>query len=104
MAVSKEFYEAASRDEALRAELERATLEAFGELLKERGLEEEAAKATEAAAEKVAEAHGFELADAAELDIDDLEGVSGGMKIVVIKSPKSISPILRFMLKIKNDQ
>ena len=59
MAVSKKFYEEASKDPALRAELEQATLEALAAFLKEKGLEQEAAMATEAAAAKVAEAHGF---------------------------------------------
>jgi len=38
------------------------------------------------------------------LDIDDLEGVSGGLKIVVVKSPKFIDPILPFLFKIKREQ
>ena len=38
------------------------------------------------------------------LDIDDLEGVSGGMKIEPIKSPKSIGPILQLIFKIKKEQ
>jgi len=38
-----------------------------------------------------------------ELDIDDLEGVSGGMKIEAIKSPKFFGPILRMIFKIKKE-
>ena len=80
MAISKEFLEAVSKDPDLEAEVYEAEYGALGELLKAKGLEEEAAKALEEAAEKVAAAHGFEPAGDAELDIDDLEGVSGGQK------------------------
>ena len=38
------------------------------------------------------------------LGIDDLEGVSGGMKIVVVKSPKSFDPVLKMIFKIKREQ
>ncbi|MBQ9001304.1 MAG: hypothetical protein IJ087_05570 [Eggerthellaceae bacterium] len=79
MAVSKKFYEAASKDEALRAELEQATYGALGAFLKEHGLDQEAAKAVEAAAQKVAEAHGFAPEDADELDLDELDAVAGGV-------------------------
>ena len=79
MAVSKKFYEAVSKDEALRAELEQATLEALAAFLKERGLEDEAAKAAEAAAAKVAEAHGFAPEEAEKLDLDELDAVAGGV-------------------------
>ena len=37
------------------------------------------------------------------LDIDDLEGASGGMKIE-IKSPKDVEPILRLIFKVKREQ
>ena len=37
------------------------------------------------------------------LDIDDLEGASGGMNIE-IKSPKDVEPILRFIFKVKREQ
>ena len=37
------------------------------------------------------------------LDIDDLEGASGGMKIE-IKSPKDVEPILRLIFKVKKEQ
>ena len=78
MAVSKKFYEAASKDEALRAELERATYGALEAFLRECGLEEEAAKATEAAVEKVAEAYGFVAEGPEVLDLDELDAVAGG--------------------------
>ena len=79
MAVSKKFYEAASKDEALRAELEQAALEALGDLLEERGLGQEAAKVLEAAATKVAEAHGFVPDTSEALDLDELDAVAGGV-------------------------
>ena len=41
--------------------------------------------------------------ESAALDIDDLEGASGGMEIE-IKSPKDVEPILRFVFKIKREQ
>ena len=78
MAVSKKFLQAVSEDKDLEAEVVRASYEALGELLKEKGFEDEAAQVLVAAAEKVAEAHGFELADDDAIDIDDLEYVSGG--------------------------
>ena len=58
MAVSKEYLVAVSQDATLRAEAENAVYDALVDFLKERGLEEEATKALEAA-EKFAEAHGF---------------------------------------------
>ena len=82
MSASKDLYEAASRDEALKAELERASWEALDAFLKERGLERDAAGAVEAAARKVAEAHGLSAGPAAgtaaELDLDELDAVAGG--------------------------
>ena len=97
MAISKEFLEAVSKDPDLEAEVYEAEYGALGELLKAKGLEEEAA-------EKVAAAHGFEPAGDAELDIDDLEGVSGGQKAIVIKSPKDMEPLLRLLFKVKREQ
>ena len=79
MPVSKKFYEAVTKDPALKAELEQATLEALEALLKENGLEEEAVKAAQAAADKVAEAHGFAPEDTDELDLDELDAVAGGV-------------------------
>ena len=38
------------------------------------------------------------------LGIDDLDGVSGGMKIVVVKSPQSMEPILKLIFKVKREQ
>ena len=38
------------------------------------------------------------------LDIDDLEGASGGMKIEPIKSPKYVAPILQILFKVKREQ
>ena len=39
-----------------------------------------------------------------ELTDEQMENVNGGMKIVVIKSPKFISPLLRLIFKIKEKQ
>ena len=101
MAISKEFLEAVSKDPDLEAEVYEAEYGALGEFLKAKGLEEEAGKALEEAAEKVAAAHGFEPAGDAELDIDDLEGVSGGQKVIVIKNMESMSPMQQLLLKLK---
>ena len=95
MAVSKKFLQAVTEDEALEAEVVRASYEALGELLKEKGLEDEATQVLAAAAEKVAEAHGFELADDDALDIDDLEDVSGGIRLMALISPEAFSPVLQ---------
>ena len=78
MAISKEFIEAAAKDKNLEAEAMQAAYDALGDFLEEKGLEDEANQIMDAAVEKVAEAHGFELADDDALDIDDLEYVSGG--------------------------
>ena len=37
------------------------------------------------------------------LDIDDLEGASGGMKIE-IKSPKDVAPFLQILFKVRREQ
>ncbi len=78
MKVNKKFLEAVSKDEALKAELEQAALAALGEFLKSKGLEAEAGKITEAATEKVAEAHGFRADDMEEISDDELKSVVGG--------------------------
>ena len=82
--VSKKFLEAVSRDSALKSELEQATLEALGEFLKSKGLEEEAGKIAEAAMEKVADAHGFKADEMTELSEDELEAVAGGICFCVV--------------------
>ncbi len=79
MTINKKFLEAASKDSALQAEVEHAVLEALGDFMKAKGLEEEAAKIREAAAEKVAEAHGFTSDEMEELSDDELEAVAGGV-------------------------
>ena len=84
MAASKKFYEAASKDESLRAEAEQAMYGALDAFLKEKGLEEEAIKVVEKAIEKVAEAHGFAPGASVELDLDELDAVAGGVCACVI--------------------
>ena len=79
MTINKRFLEAASKDEALKSEVEEAALEALCEFLKAKGLEEETAKITEAAMVKVAEAHGFRSDEMIELSGDELEAVAGGV-------------------------
>ena len=78
MTVSKKFLEAVSKDKALNAEVDKATLEALGAFLKAKGLEDEAAKAAEAAMEKIAEAHGFKAEAMEAVSADELEAVAGG--------------------------
>ena len=79
MSLNKNFLEAVSKDEALKSELEQATLAALGEFLKSKGLEAEAGKVAEAAIEKVAEAHGFKADEMEEVSTDELEAVAGGI-------------------------
>ena len=57
------------------------------------------AKACETAEDVMAFAadEGYELSD------EELEDIAGGMNIVVIKSPRTVAPILRFIFKIKKD-
>ena len=38
-----------------------------------------------------------------EMSTDEMDKVSSGMKIVVLKSPKLISPLLRFIFKLKKN-
>ena len=95
MPISKKFLQAVSEDKALGAEVAQASYEALGEFLKEKGFEEESAQVLVAAAEQVAEAHGFELADDDALDIDDLEDVSGGTRLITCISPEVFSSVLQ---------
>ena len=38
-----------------------------------------------------------------ELSTDEMDKVSSGMKIVVVKSPKFISQLLKYIFKVKED-
>lgn len=91
MAISKEFIEAAAKDESLEVEAMRAAYDALGEFLEEKGLENEANQIMDAAVEKVAEAHGFAPADEDELSLDNLEEVSGGTEIIFSGGAKIIA-------------
>lgn len=54
--------------------------------------------------ETVSDLMSFAADEGYELSDEDLEAVSGGMKIVTIKAPSNLSPILRFIFRIKKDQ
>ncbi len=77
MSDSKKFFELASKDAAVKAELEKASFEALKALLAAKGLQAEAQKALEEAAGKVAKAHGFDLS-MDEVSEDELQAVAGG--------------------------
>ena len=81
----KKFLEQVSKDKALQAELQKAQGEALGALLKDKGLEDAAAKAGTEAMLKVASAHGFKLtaedlkpAKLEALSENELKAVAGG--------------------------
>ena len=90
-------------DEGLRAKVEAALevrdAKAIAYLAAEQGFELE-----ESDFEFVEEADSEDADGTRSLSIDDLEGVTGGMKVIVIKDPKFISPILRLMFKVKKEQ
>ena len=71
----KKFLEQVSKDKALQEELQEAQGEALGALLKDKGLEDAAAKAGTEAMLKVASAHGFKLT-AEDLETAKLEALS----------------------------
>ena len=81
----KKFLEQVSKDKALQAELQKANVTALCTLLKEKGLEDAAAKAGTEATLKVASAHGFKLtaedlkpAKLEALSEDEMKAVAGG--------------------------
>ena len=81
----KKFLEQVSKDAALQAELQKANVTALCTLLKEKGLEDAAAKAGTEATLKVASAHGFKLtaedlkpAKMEALSEDEMKAVAGG--------------------------
>ncbi len=79
MTVSKKFLKLASEDAAVKAELDSAAFKALSELLKAKGLEDEAAKALDTAVTAVAEAHGCKAEAMEELDEGELKAVAGGI-------------------------
>ena len=81
----KKFLEQVSKDKALQAELQKAQGEALSALLKDKGLEDAAAKAGTEAMLKVASAHGVKLtaedlkpAKLEPLSEDEMKAVAGG--------------------------
>ncbi len=74
----KKFFELLAKDNAVKAELERASFAALNKLIEDNGLKSEAEKALREAREKVAEAYGLNLR-MDELDEDELKAVSGGI-------------------------
>ena len=84
----KKFFEQVSKDAALQAELQKANITALGALLKDKGLEDAAAKAGTEAMLKVASAHGFKLtaedlkpAKLETLSEDEMKAVAGGFSM-----------------------
>ena len=88
MSVSKEFLELVSKDDAVKEELSGAAFAALLDLLKEKGLAEEAGKAVDAAAAAVAKAHGFKAEAMEEASEDELKAVAGG-KIIHVRDSNS---------------
>ena len=78
MSDSKKFFELVAKDNAVKAELEKASLEALKTLLAEKGLKDDAVKALEGAAAKVAEAHGLKLGGMEEVSPEEMKAVAGG--------------------------
>ena len=85
----KKFLEQVSKDKALQAELQKAQGMALNALLKDKGLEDAAAKAGTEAMLKVASAHGVKLtaedlkpAKLEALSEDEMKAVAGGRNCV----------------------
>ncbi|MBQ7592902.1 MAG: hypothetical protein IJU48_00960 [Synergistaceae bacterium] len=78
MSTTKEFFNLVSKDVNVKLELGEASLKALMELAKGKGLADDAKKALEDVASKVAEAHGFDLNATEELSEDELKAVAGG--------------------------
>lgn len=78
MSATKEFFDLVSKDKDVKIELGKETVKALTVLLAEKGLNEDAQKVLEAAAEKVAKANGFDLNAMEELSLDELSAVAGG--------------------------
>ena len=78
MSDSKKFFELLAKDNAVKAELEKASFEALKALIVEKGLKDDAVKALEGATAKVAEAHGFKLGGMEEISPEEMKAVSGG--------------------------
>ena len=78
MSTAKEFFDLVSKDQDVKIELGEEALRALTELLTEKGLQDDARRALEAVAEKVAETHGFKFGEMEELSEDELAAVAGG--------------------------
>ena len=78
MSDSKKFFELVSKDNAVKAELEQASLEALKKVLEDKGLGDEAKKALSYAMTQVAEAHGCKLGGMEEVSPEEMKAVAGG--------------------------
>ena len=78
MSGTKEFFELLAKDKDVKLELGTESLKALKALLEEKGLKDEAHKALDEAAVKVAKAHGFDFNAMEELSEDELKAVAGG--------------------------
>lgn len=78
MSGTKEFFDLVSKDKDVKLELGTESLKALKALLEEKGLKDEARKALDEAAVKVAKAHGFDFNAMEKLSEDELKAVAGG--------------------------
>ncbi len=80
MSATKEFFDLVSKDASVKAELGEASIKALVELAAKKGFQDDAKKALEAAAAKVAAAHGLKFGGVAELSEQELAAVAGGVE------------------------
>ena len=78
MSDSRKFFELVAKDNAVKTELEKASLEALKKILEDKGLGDEAKKALSDAMAKVAEAHGCKLGGMEEVSPEEMKAVAGG--------------------------